>query len=90
MLIEKVEDGKKFPRCPDCGVPLFLERDELSNSQKEKRKIWDECDHEFDYPFTQFAVCKKCGYRISARFIPAARLMRCPKCAALYHVEGSE
>jgi len=87
MLIEKVEDGKEFPRCPDCGVALYQESKELSNTQKIEKEKWDNCDHE--YPSGNvFSKCVKCGFKHNISHIPMARLMRCPKCAALYHVEG--
>ena len=88
MIIEKVDDGKKFPRCLDCDVPLYQESKDLTNSQKKQQKIWDECDHVMDATYRLHPVCKKCGFSYQKRFIPMARLMRCPKCAALYHVEG--
>lgn len=91
MIIEKVDDENEFPRCQDCDVPLYLESGDLGNKQKAQKKLWDECDHEYptlldpcDYLHRE---CVKCGYRIGAVHIPTARLMRCPKCAALYHVE---
>jgi len=87
MIIEKVDDGQKFPRCPDCGVPLYEESEELTRKQEAQKKIWDECDHEENY---WYGKCVKCGYRLGVVHAPAARLMRCPKCAALYHVEGDQ
>lgn len=90
-MIEKVDDGKKFPICPDCGVPLYQESEELGYKQKAQKKIWDECDHEWGqsktYRLYPTEVCTKCGYHVGDVHLPVARLMRCPKCAALYHVE---
>jgi len=40
MIIEKVEDGKEFPSCPDCDVPLYQESMELGNKQKAEKKRW--------------------------------------------------
>ena len=88
MLVAKVSDGKRFPRCPDCGVVLYLEGKDLTNSQKETQKRYDECDHVMEATYRLHPVCKKCGFSYQKRFIPMARLMRCPWCAALYHVEG--
>ena len=85
MKIEKVDDGGKFPRCPDCDVPLYHESTELGNKQKTEKKRWDECDHEYSHSGGWY--CDKCGYSMGISHIPFARLMRCPKCAALYHVE---
>ena len=85
MIIEKVDDGKKFPRCPDCGVPLYQESEELTRKQEAQKEKWSNCDHEFDR-----RVCVKCGYSVGIYHSPMARLMRCPKCAALYHVEGDQ
>lgn len=91
MLIEKVDDGSKFPRCPDCGAVLYQEEMELSNLQKEQEERWNNCTHEY-LPASEFAwtraECIKCGYSGGVLHIPCARLMRCPVCAALYHVEG--
>ena len=87
MIIEKVDDGKAFPRCPHCGVPLYRESEELGNKQKAQKKMWDECDHDFQLSDYLHPVCVKCGFSLNVRHIPVARLMRCPKCAALYHVE---
>lgn len=88
-MIEKVCDGVLFPRCPSCGVPLYLESKELTNSQKETQRRYDECDHVMMSSGRRLhPVCKKCGFSYSARFVPMARLMRCPRCACLYHVEG--
>jgi len=93
MIIEKVDDGKEFPRCPVCGVPLYQEAKELGKKQKAQKKEWDECDHEYP-PFNPYDYlhrkCVKCGYRLGVVHFPVARLMRCPKCAALYHVEGDQ
>ena len=89
MLIEKVDDGKKFPRCPDCGVVLYQESNDLTNSQKAKQAVYDGCDHVMELSGRRLnPVCKKCGFSYQKRFIPMARLMRCPRCGVLYHVEG--
>lgn len=85
-MIEKVDDGKEFPKCPDCGVVLYQEGTELSNAQKDTERRWDECDHEFPED-ELWPTCVKCGFSLQFRHIPMARLMRCPKCAALYHVD---
>jgi hypothetical protein len=92
MIIERVDDGDiLFPRCPDCGVPLYQESEELGNEQKAQKKRWDECDHEYpstgDWYSDWHSACEKCGYCFGVSHVPTARLMRCPKCAALYHVE---
>ena len=85
MTIEKVNDRNAFPRCPDCGVPLYQESIELSNEQKAEEKRWDECSH--NYLRSGGWYCDRCGYSEGISHIPCTRLMRCPKCAALYHVE---
>lgn len=91
MIIEKVEDGAKFPRCPDCGAVLYQESMDLSNSQKAEEERWKNCTHEFP-PANRYDVttcrCIKCGYFLGSSHIPSAHLMRCPVCATLYHVEG--
>jgi len=88
VLIERVDDGKRFPRCPDCGVVLYQESMDLTNSQKKLQAIYDACDHVMVSGVRGVGVvCKKCGFGYHKRFIPVARLMRCPRCAALYHVE---
>jgi uncharacterized C2H2 Zn-finger protein len=86
MIIEKVDDGKKFPRCLDCDVPLYQEGTELSNAQKYTGRKQNECQHEFPED-ELWPVCGKCGFSLHLHNIPSARLMRCPKCAVLYHVE---
>lgn len=73
MIIDKVDDGKKFPRCPDCDVVLYQESDDFSYVQKAGK------DELGGY-----------GYLLGVIQVPSARLMRCPKCAALYHVEDGD
>jgi uncharacterized C2H2 Zn-finger protein len=89
MLIEKVDDGKEFPKCPDCGIVLCLESSDLSNAQKTEEEQWNNCEHDFppSDAHGRFRECRKCGFSPHTSHILCARLMRCPKCAALYHVE---
>ena len=89
MLIEKVDDGKKFPRCLACNAVLYHESDELTHSQKATEEKWAKCDHEFvPVGYEPRGKCVKCGFSSHSVHIPMARLMRCPVCATLYHVEG--
>jgi len=82
FIIEKIEEDADFPQCPDCEIVLYEESKDLSNAQKAETIRWDNCDHIFEEE-----TCIKCGFNIDTMHIPSARLMRCPKCGSLYHVE---
>jgi|LGOV01.1.fsa_nt_gb uncharacterized C2H2 Zn-finger protein len=88
MIIDKVEEGDKFPHCPQCAAVLYHESDELSYLQQAKKKKQDNCNHEYDLSDGHLkSVCVKCGFDLHSFQVPAAQLMRCPKCGNLYHVE---
>ena len=80
--IEKIGEDVDFPQCPDCSIALYEESKDMSNTQKVESNKWDNCDHEF-----KDETCTKCGFNFDVMHIPSARLMRCPKCGSLYHVE---
>jgi len=88
MKIRLVEESEEYPICPECGIPLWFERTEYTDSQKETMKKQSKCDHEWNKePGILGAYCTKCGYDPSTHFFASAKLMRCPKCTKLYHVE---
>lgn len=90
MLIRKVVEDKEHPFCPDCAVPLYLESKEYSDVQLRRIEREMKCAHEYGgiRGHGIISACELCGYDPSTADIPSAKLMRCPKCGALFHVEG--
>lgn len=74
MKIRLIEEREEYPFCPDCNVALSFERIVYSDAQKEQISEY-------------FGKRKRKLFTFRLRIDPEAILMRCPKCAKLYHVE---
>lgn len=87
MEIERLTDTEKYPCCPDCNVPLWIEGQMYSAKQEADMKKEAECDHVYSTVSSiPLSTCVKCTYTTFTMRLMASTKMRCPKCASVFRV----
>ena len=90
IKLEKIQDGSKYPKCPDCKKPLFHIGLSYSKEREAKLDEYRNCDHEWDEESIsddgiRFNKCKKCGFDHTDHepYAHDKRSFRCMECGSL-------